>query len=94
MRILGTIPHPRCRIQIFQYGNRFSLKIEAGLYEQIFKFRESQLIQSIDDVIRLADTDFINSMVAHFDTMHHFSGEAWSRFAVGAVAEEAWEEII
>jgi ABC-type cobalamin transport system ATPase subunit len=86
MRILGTIPHPHCRIQIFQYGNRFSLKIEAGLYEQIFKFRESQLIQSIDDVIRLADTDF--------DTMHRFSGEAWSRFAVGAVVEEVWEEII
>ena len=94
MRILGTIPHAHCRIQIFQYGNRFSLKIEAGLYEQTFKFRESQLIQSIDDVIRLADATFIDNIVAHFDTMHRFSGEAWARFAHTEAQEEAWEEII
>jgi hypothetical protein len=94
MRLLGTIPHPFARIQVFQYGNRFSLKVEAGAYEQNFKFRESPLIQTIDDVIRLADDAFIQGVMSHFDTLHHLTGQAWERFAPVEAAPDEWEEVI
>ena len=96
MRILGTIEHRDARIQVFQYGNRFSVKLEAGAYEQTYKFRESPLIQGFDDIRKIVDDTFIAHAFRLFDQMHALNGEGWQRFeAANLIAQgEAWEEII
>lgn len=40
MRIVGDIPHPRMKITVFNYQDKYSIKFERDLIEQIIKFRE------------------------------------------------------
>ncbi len=95
MRILGIIPHPQMRIQVFQYGNRFSVKMEVGMYEQNYKFRESPLLQGLSDIEKIVDAPFIERAFKVFDEMHALSGEGWLRFeALNADIIDEWEEII
>ena len=95
MRILGTIEHPQARIQVFQYGNRFSVKMEAGMYEQTYKFRESPLIQGLSDIEKIVDAAFIERAFRVFDEMHALTGEGWLRFEVmNADKDDEWVDII
>ena len=41
MRIIGTIDHPVFKISVFSWSEKFIVKIEAGLFEQSYKYRES-----------------------------------------------------
>ncbi len=41
MRIVGTIEHPVFKISIFSWNEKYIVKLEAGLFEQSYKFRES-----------------------------------------------------
>jgi hypothetical protein len=66
MRILGTIDHPTCRIQAFQYGNKFSVKFELGMYEQTFKFRESAHLKDFADMQKIIDAPFIAQAMTIF----------------------------
>ncbi|MEY4928180.1 MAG: hypothetical protein RI894_2618 [Bacteroidota bacterium] len=95
MRILGIIEHPQVRIQVFQFGNRFSVKMEAGMYEQNYKFRESPLLQGLSDIQKIVDAAFVERAFKVFDEMHALSGEGWQRFeALHTRADDDWEEII
>ena len=66
MRIIGTIEHATCRIQVFQMSNKFSVKFELSMYEQTFKFRESPYLKDFNDMQRLIDAAFIGQVIAHF----------------------------
>ena len=59
MRIVGEIDHPRLKISIFKNEGKFSIKFEAGLLEQTYKFRDDERLGSVDDVKRIVDADFI-----------------------------------
>ena len=59
MRIVGEIDHPRLKISIFKNEGKFSIKFEAGLLEQTYKFRDDERLGNVDDVKRIVDADFI-----------------------------------
>jgi hypothetical protein len=50
MRIIGNIDHPELKITIFKNDNRISVKLESGLYEQTYKFRDGEGIENAEDV--------------------------------------------
>ena len=79
MRVLGEIPHDKCRIQVFQYGTRFSLKLETPHYEQTFKLRESEYIENFRDVAAFCDEAFIDDVVRNFLPMHEAAVAAFQR---------------
>lgn len=70
MRIIGEIPHPDCRITLFQWNNRYIIKLEKGFLEQTFKIDQFDL-SSEKDLNKIVNETFIRDAIARFDTMHH-----------------------
>ena len=92
MRIIGYIEHPVMKITVFKMDNKISVKFENALYEQTYKFRDSEQLNGIEDVQRLVDDTFVAQVLAELPRMHHIS-----QAALGRVQEEAdneFEEII
>ena len=70
MRILGYIEHPRLKITIFKNDDKLSVKLESSLYEQTFKFRSEQNLETADDIRRVVDGDFMATVEQNLTLMH------------------------
>lgn len=92
MRIIGDIPHPSMKITVFKMDNKLSVKFETGLYEQTFKFRESNELSDFDAMQRLVDEQFVQEVLEGFAKLHQVKNAAMGRFL--PKAEEGFEEII
>jgi hypothetical protein len=68
MRIVAEIPHKTCKITIFQWNNRYLIKIENGMFEQTYKVDQTDII-SEDDLYKIVDEPFIKSCMHQFDEM-------------------------
>jgi hypothetical protein len=62
MRIIGEINHPTLKITVFKNEGKCSVKFEAGLLEQIYKFRDDERLQTFEDIQRLVDESFIQKV--------------------------------
>ncbi len=93
MRILGYIENEKCKVTVFQQGLRFMVKFEDGLYEQAYKFRESEKINGLGDIQSLIDEDFISEVMLRFTNMRRSTGSMMERF-IGKDFFEEDEEII
>ncbi len=80
MRILGEIAHPAYKITVFKHDQRVLLKIEHGLLEQTYKFRESDDINKIEHVSPLLTEAFLESVTDTFRTMHGAISESLTRY--------------
>ena len=40
MRVVAELPHPDCKITIFSMNQKFIIKLEKGIFEQIYKLAE------------------------------------------------------
>jgi hypothetical protein len=78
MRVVGEIPHPRCKITIFAWNNRYLIKFESGLLEQTFKVNQFDLAGEAD-LHKLADNTFIGEALERFDDMARSLNQAMSR---------------
>lgn len=92
MRIIGNIDHPALKITVFKMDNKLSVKFETGLYEQTFKFRESNELSDLATMQTLVDEQFMNEVLENFGRMHRAKNEALQRFSPKEEAE--FEEII
>lgn len=79
MRIVGSIEHPFLKISIFKNDDRLSLKLESGHYEQIYKFREGEGIQTVEDVKKIVDADFLREVEALMKQQHLLRMKAVSK---------------
>ena len=94
MRIVGYIKNEACKVTVFHQGLRFMVKFEDGLYEQAFKFRESETIKGLADIQKLIDDAFIQEVMERFAEMRRSIRALMTR-ALGVVPEEEEaEEII
>ena len=69
MRIIGEIMWPEMRGTLLSMNNKLSLKIERGLLQQVYTFRDGASIQGLEDVKGFCDAFFISQVRATFDTM-------------------------
>lgn len=76
MRIIGNIDHPNMKITVFKMDNKVSIKFELGLYEQTFKFRESEYMKNVEDAKQLVDAAFMGEVLKNFNKMHTAKNEA------------------
>lgn len=74
-------------------NNRLSVKFESGLYEQTYKFRESDTISNIEHIQKIVDADLIAAVERDLTKMHQSKIAALSRYLPPA-EEEEFEEII
>jgi hypothetical protein len=68
MRVVGEIPHPYLKITIFNWNNRYLIKLEQGSFEQTFKVSELD-VTSEEDLIKLVDVEFLKESEARFHDM-------------------------
>jgi hypothetical protein len=62
MRIVGEIPHPRFKITLMYWNERYMVKFEDIGTELIFKFREGPLMDSVEACKELIDSTFLDEM--------------------------------
>lgn len=80
MRIIGHIEHPVLKITVFKMDNKLSVKFETGLYEQTYKFRESDELKDFESLQKLVDAPFLRFVEEQFGRMHREKNEALGRF--------------
>lgn len=93
MRIIGEINHPSLKITLFKMDNRLSVKFESGFYEQTYKFRVVDGLETAADLKKLVDPAFIESVNEQFIQLHRIKTEALNRHLPPADKDE-FEEII
>ena len=76
MRMVGDFPHPKFKITLFSWNEKYLVKIEAGLFEQVYKIpfatctSEEQLKALLtDDFLAEANTIF-NSMALNLRSQY------------------------
>ncbi len=80
MRVVGSIEHPYLKITIFKMDNKLSVKFETGLFEQIYKFRTGDQIETVADVQQLVDASFLEQVEAQFAVMNRIKNEAFLKY--------------
>lgn len=93
MRIIGHIEHPVLKITVFKMDNKLSVKFEDGLFEQTYKFRESNELTTLKDMQKLVDEPFISATLEELKNMSQIKNEAISRF-ISETQEDDFEDII
>lgn len=93
MRIIGTLDHPRLKITVFSMDNRLSVKLENGLYEQIYRFRQGEGVDTLDEAKTRMDAQFLEEVEQVFVRMHQIRLQAALRHQAQH-EEEHFEEII
>ncbi|MEM6966336.1 MAG: hypothetical protein AAF573_16350 [Bacteroidota bacterium] len=93
MRIVGYIEHPDMKITVFRMDNKISLKFETGLYEQTFKFRETEELSTMEQIEKLVTGEFAQRVLENFGKMHTMKNDALFEFLPKTRRDE-FEEII
>ena len=94
MRIIRYIDHPQCKITIFKMDNKFALKFESGLYEQTYKFRIGNTVETVEDIRHFVDPEFVSSVLDQFAEMHRSAREGMGRLTEDMEKPEEFEVII
>ena len=75
--------------------NKLSVKFESGLFEQTYKFRESDQLSTFEDIQKLVDENFIEEVLEELKTMNQIKNKAFSRIFKEKEDEfEEFEDII
>jgi hypothetical protein len=69
MRIVREIPHNRFKITVFSWNGKYLVKIEAGMYEQVYKISEMDLTGE-EDLDRIIDEAFLERVTGIFKEMY------------------------
>jgi hypothetical protein len=78
MRVVGRIPHPSITITIFEYNEKYTLKLEAGPMEQSYKITIDQA-GNLQNLHQIADSKFLEECLKHFNAMYLSWKEAVER---------------
>ena len=65
MRVIEEWSHEDMRMQVFVMNGKYSLKVEAYLLEQVYKFRDGQ-IQDLPNLKSLLDKTFYEACKKRF----------------------------
>ena len=68
MRIIDRIQHPDMLITLFHMNDKYIVKFEAGLMEQIFKFSQEQF-PGVEQIKNALDETFLNKVIMRFHDM-------------------------
>jgi hypothetical protein len=78
MRVIREITHPTYRTTIFNWNNKYIIKLETSSMEQTFKIDQYELA-SDEDAVQLLDEVFIQQTIDRFNEMSVDFGAAVNR---------------
>lgn len=68
MRVVKEVPHPKVKITVFSWNQKYLIKLELGPLEQTFKVSEFDVLeQELDEIL---SERFIGQALKRFDEMH------------------------
>ena len=67
MRVIREIILPEVKITVFNWNNRYLIKLENGQMEQTFKVNELDITEA--DVNKILDSEFIKEALIRFNDM-------------------------
>lgn len=80
MRILAELPHPQCKITLFNMNQKYIVKFEQGQLEQSFKLSELDLTGGgANEIFQMLDEEFIATVIERFKTMRSDFSAAYQR---------------
>jgi hypothetical protein len=80
MRVIAELPHPECKITLFNMNQKYIVKFEQGTLEQSYKLSELDLSGGgANEIFQMLDEVFIATVVARFKTMRTDFSEAYKR---------------
>ncbi|MEM6773010.1 MAG: hypothetical protein AAF597_20695, partial [Bacteroidota bacterium] len=57
------------QISVFSNDGRFPVQFELSGLSQVYRFRQSETIGGLDDIIKLVDADFTKAVLRQFQEM-------------------------
>jgi len=80
MRVIAELPHPECKITLFNMNQKYIVKFEQGTFEQSYKLSELDLTGGgANEIFQLLDETFIATVVERFKTMRSDFSAAYKR---------------
>ncbi len=80
MRIIAELPHPDCKITLFNMNQKYIVKFEQGTLEQSYKLAELDLTGGgANEIFEILDDIFIATVIARFKTMRTDFSTAYKR---------------
>lgn len=80
MRIIAELPHPECKITIFSMNQKFIIKLEKGVFEQVYKISEMDVPDGVNGVFKILDESFMKNASERFGQMRSDFNEAFKRY--------------
>jgi hypothetical protein len=69
MRVIAELPHPECKITLFNMNSKYIIKFEQGTLEQTYKIAEMDILGGVNGVFEMLDEAFIQSIINRFASM-------------------------
>lgn len=80
MRIIAELPHPDCKITLFNMNQKYIVKFEQGPLEQSYKLSELDLSGGgANEIFQILDEAFMASVVERFKAMRSDFSSAYQR---------------
>lgn len=80
MRVVAELPHPECKITIFNMNQKYIVKFEQGTLEQSYKLSELDLSGGgVNEIFQIIDETFISTVIDRFKTMRTDFSAAYQR---------------
>jgi len=80
MRVIAELPHPDCKITLFNMNQKYIIKFEQGTLEQSYKLSELDLTGGgANEIFQLLDEEFITTVVERFKLMRTDFSAAFNR---------------
>lgn len=80
MRVIAELPHPDCKITLFNMNQKYIVKFEQGQLEQSYKLSELDLSGGgVNEIFQMLDDEFMNTVVARFASMRKDFSKAYQR---------------
>ena len=70
MRYIKDIVNTRYKISLYQWNNKYIVKIESGMYEQTYKIDEYE-VSNTEEIEKCIDEVFISSVTERFKLMNN-----------------------
>jgi len=78
MRYIKDIVNTRYKISLYQWNNKYIVKIESGMYEQTYKIDEYE-VSNTEEIEKCIDEVFISSVTERFKLMNNDFTDALKR---------------
>lgn len=80
MRVIAELPHPECRITLFNMNQKYIVKFEQGTLEQSYKLSELDLSGGgANEIFEILDDAFIGTVIERFKQMRNDFSAAYQR---------------